>query len=291
MKSTTFVLLQALALGALAAPAPKDTPKFDYHKGLTREQEGRKFALQSWDRYRCTNTVLDMLVAGGMAPEVQVLKPMFQDFAPNSKRVKIRYGKYSLPKVSATTLSSVLTGEQGTINTVTMNMKKPCTDECGLVSMQAGLEYANGSLAEPTNGGWLHHIVMVAAGAGRKDAVCGMPIERFFSSGNEKTPTAFGDVMEKKVKSVFPVTKTDTFSAELELMNMIDTPLDVWVTIDYEFIEGPKPADFLSAKALWLDVTNCGASSVKVPAGKMQFSLTSKKWTSAYDGQMLGVGG
>lgn len=43
MKSTTFVLLQTLALGALAAPAPKDTPKFDFHKGLTREQEGREF--------------------------------------------------------------------------------------------------------------------------------------------------------------------------------------------------------------------------------------------------------
>jgi hypothetical protein len=44
MKSTTFVLLQALALGALAAPspAPKDTPPFNWHKGLTREQEGRE---------------------------------------------------------------------------------------------------------------------------------------------------------------------------------------------------------------------------------------------------------
>jgi hypothetical protein len=47
MMSTTFVLLQALALGALASPIEmaqsKDTPKFDYHKGLTREQEGRKY--------------------------------------------------------------------------------------------------------------------------------------------------------------------------------------------------------------------------------------------------------
>jgi hypothetical protein len=47
MKSTTIVLFQALALGALASPIQnvqsKDTPKFDYHKGLTREQEGRKF--------------------------------------------------------------------------------------------------------------------------------------------------------------------------------------------------------------------------------------------------------
>jgi len=44
MKSTAFVLLQALALGALAAPAPKDTPPFNWHKGLTREQEGRELS-------------------------------------------------------------------------------------------------------------------------------------------------------------------------------------------------------------------------------------------------------
>jgi hypothetical protein len=224
-----------------------------------------------------------------MAPEFQELVPLFSDYAPGSKRVKIRYGKYSLPKVSATTISSLLTGEQGTINTVTANMKKPC-EECGLVTMQAGLEYANGSSAEPSNGGWLHHIVMVASGANRKDTLCNMPIERFFSSGNEKTPTAFGDVIENKVKSIFPITKSDTFSAELELMNMIDTPLDVWITIDYEYMPGPRKADWLVAKALWLDVTNCGISSVRPPSGKQQFKLASKPWTSSYEGEMLGVG-
>jgi hypothetical protein len=234
--------------------------------------------------------IIDKLVPGGMAPEIQELKPLLHEYAPNSKRVKIRYGKYSLPKVSATTISSLLTGEQGTINTITTGMKKPCADECSLVTMQAGLEYANGSLAEPTNGGWLHHIVVVASGANRKDAVCGMPIERFFSSGNEKTPTAFGDVFENKVKSVFPITKSDSFSAELELMNMIDVPLDVWITIEYEFIPGPKPDGWLNAKALWLDVTNCGISSVRPPQDKKQFKLASTAWNSAYDGQMLGVG-
>jgi hypothetical protein len=224
-----------------------------------------------------------------MAPEIQELKPLFDDYAPGSKRTKIRYGKYSLPKVSASTISSILTGEQGTINTVTMGMKKPCT-ECSLVTMQAGLEYANGSLAEPTNGGWLHHIVMVASGASRKDTACSLPIERFFSSGNEKTPTAFGDVIEKKVKSAFPIRPTDGFHAELELMNMIDQPLDVWITIDYEYMPGPPKPDWKIAKALWLDVTNCGISSVRVPAGKQQFKYASRPWTSTYEGEMLGVG-
>jgi hypothetical protein len=225
-----------------------------------------------------------------MAPEIQELKPLFGDYAPGSKRTKIRYGKYSLPKVSASTLSSLLTGEQGTINTMTLGMKKPCAGDCSLITMQAGLEYANGSLAEPTNGGWLHHIVMVVSGGGRKDLACGMPIERFFSSGNEKTPTAFGDVIEKKVKSAFPITAADSFSAELELMNMIDVPLDVWITIDYEYMPGPRKADWKVAKALWLDVTNCGISSVRVPAGKQQFKYASRPWASTYDGEMLGVG-
>jgi hypothetical protein len=46
MKATTFVLFQALAFGVLAVPVENgqsvNTPKFDYHKGMTREQEGRK---------------------------------------------------------------------------------------------------------------------------------------------------------------------------------------------------------------------------------------------------------
>ena len=226
---------------------------------------------------------------GGTAPEIQELVPLFTDYAPGLKRVKIRYGKYTLPKVSATTLSSMLTGEQGTLSTIAISMKKPC-DECSLVTMQAGLEYQNGSLAEPSNGGWLHHVVMIASGSGRTDAVCNMPIERFFSSGNEKTTTAFGDVIEKQVKAAFPITKSDTFSAQLELMNLLDVPLDVWLTVDYEYMSGPKKADWLTSKALWLDVTNCGASSVRPPPGKQQFKLASKKWTSPYDGVMLGVG-
>jgi hypothetical protein len=60
---------------------------------------------------------------------------------------------------------------------------------------------------------WLHHVVMLAAGPNRKDNVCGrwlLPGERFFSSGNERTPTAFGDVLTRKVKSVFVLTPQDS---------------------------------------------------------------------------------
>lgn len=225
-----------------------------------------------------------------MAPEVQKLKPRFNQFYNGVQRSKIRYGKYTLPKASDISLMSMLTGEAGMMSTIAIGMKKPC-DTCSLVAARAGLEYANGTEATTASGSWLHHIVMLATGSGRRDSVCGIwPGERFFSSGNERTQTAFGDVVEGKIKAAFPISPADGIQAQLELMNMDDRVKDVWVTIDYEFIPGPKPKDYKTAKAIWLDVTNCGISSVSPPRNQKQFTLSMNQWTSPWNGQMLGVG-
>jgi len=66
---------------------------------------------------------------------------------------------------------------------------------------------------------------------------------------------------------------------------------NVYLTIDFEYIPGALPAGFKRTRALWLDVTNCGISSVIPPRGQMKFKLNSKKWTVGYSGEMLGVGG
>jgi len=78
---------------------------------------------------------------------------------------------------------------------------------------------------------------------------------------------------------------------QLELMNMRAEPKDVYLTLDYEYIPGPRPQGWKIAKAMWLDITNCGISSVNPPRGKMQFKMASRPWTSSYDGELLGVGG
>jgi hypothetical protein len=41
---------------------------------------------------------------------------------------------------------SLLSGEAGTMTSVQVNMKKPC-ESCGILLMQAGLEYADGTVA------------------------------------------------------------------------------------------------------------------------------------------------
>ncbi|TLD18682.1 hypothetical protein E2P81_ATG11592 [Venturia nashicola] len=275
MKFSTTILVQLLTVTVtvLAQNGPKKTDKPDPDKGMTREQAGHK------------------IVAGGLAPKLQDLKSRYTDYYEGSKRTKVRYGPYSLPKMSSPSITALLTGEKGTMSTVSVGMTKPCTGKCNLLVAQAGLEYANGTEASMANGSWLHHIVVLATGPGRKDTVCPMlPGERFFSSGNERTPTSFGDVVEKKVKSTFPIDDSDGFQAEIELMNMTNEPRSVYLTIDYEYIPGPKPEGWKTAKAMWLDVTNCGISYVRPPS-KQDFQLKSSIWTSPYGGEMLGVGG
>jgi hypothetical protein len=189
---------------------------------------------------------------------------------------------------------SAISGEAGTMTSIATMMTKPCSS-CGLIAAQAGLEYANGSVADNSNGAWLHHVVLITGGAGHVDGTCpgmgvGMIGERTFSSGNERTPTAFGDILTNKVKSAFPLAPGDVFSAQLELMNLNTVVKNVYLTIDFEYVPGGLPKGFKRARAMWLDVTNCGISSVNPPRGKMNFKLSSKKWTVGYQGETLGVG-
>jgi hypothetical protein len=64
---------------------------------------------------------------------------------------------------------------------------------------------------------------------------------------------------------------------------------DVYLTISYEYLP-KKPEGFKNIKAIWLDVTNCGASDV-APKTDTTFSVSMKPWTSDFAGPLLGTGG
>lgn len=216
---------------------------------------------------------------------------MISDFHPIALLIhhKIRYGKWTIPSVSDKTAMSMLSGEAGTMQNVKLNMKKPCED-CGLTLMQAGLEYADGTVANTDSGAWLHHIVLLMNGPNRKDVMCTfMPGQRFFSSGNERMLITYTDLDNKTINSVYPMRTTDSMLMQLELMNLKEEKKDVYITIDYEYMD-KIPEGFKETKAVWLDVTGCGISSTSAPKGKSNFSMTSTKWTAPYDGQLLSTG-
>jgi hypothetical protein len=178
------------------------------------------------------------------------------------------------------------------------NIQKPCT-ECIVTFMLPGLEDPAGHDVNSDVGLWLHHMVLINKGKGLKDATCAknpmslphmdvwatsLNSERFFASGNERTPL---DTKLTGVKAGYLIKSDDTMSAIIELMNMNADHKDVYMTMVWEYI--PKiPSDFKNAKPVWLDVFQCGLSDVKPKSeeGKFKYEYS---WTSNVNGEILGV--
>jgi len=222
-----------------------------------------------------------------LAPEVSEMTPKFYE---GSKRTKIRYGPFKLASVDHKGVMYAVEGETGVLTSAKGAMKKPCT-ECMVTFMQAGLEYPDGSDANIGNGAWLHHMVMIATGAGKKDKTCPIPGERWFSSGNERMPIAMTDLTGEKLKSGYHVKKTDVNSMEIELMNMNKNPITVYLTLTYEYMDGPPKEGWMQTKAVWFDVTGCFKASEQKPPKTPQFTLKSAVWKSSLEGQLISIGG
>ncbi|KAF2665461.1 hypothetical protein BT63DRAFT_417021 [Microthyrium microscopicum] len=212
-----------------------------------------------------------------------------------SQSVKMRYGPY---KVQNSTYKSAMDEYGMLANYVERNIEKPCV-RCTLLGMTAGLEYENGKNANIDTGLWLHHMVMFNVGDDRQDATChqreiSVPhvfigetprnSERFFLSGNERTPVMFtewgvGD-------AGYNIKTSDKLAVIIDIMN--DTPRDVvtWLTIQWDFIDG-HPYDY-EIKPIWLDARQCGTSEVNPPAGQKKFTID-YKWKSDVAGQIVGT--
>lgn len=60
-----------------------------------------------------------------------------------------------------------------------------------------------------------------------------------------------------------------------ELMNETPDPREAVMTVEFEYIPSPVPAEFQQMKSIWLDAAGChGASEVPVPAGKEDSTFT-----------------
>jgi hypothetical protein len=103
---------------------------------------------------------------------VTTLTPQFFT-GQGSKRVKVTYGPFIV--------------NNGMQNFTGQDVKIGCTN-CTITYIQAGLEYPNGTYANANTSLWLHHVVLY--NLHKLDTVCGYnePGERFFASGNERSP-------------------------------------------------------------------------------------------------------
>jgi hypothetical protein len=181
---------------------------------------------------------------------------------------------------------------------------KPC-DECTIIAQVAGLEYPNGKNANIDTGLWLHHMVHFTTGPGRWDPTCvgkssSMPhaaigssptkSERYFSSGNERTLLPL-DIFGKATDAGYHLRSSDKFAFIVDLMNMNMEDVVVYMTMSYDYVDGPLPAGWRDIKTVWFDANQCGSSEVNPPQQNGKFVIDSGRWVPNFDGEIIGVAG
>lgn len=244
---------------------------------------------------------------------------------PGAKQIKIRTGPYAAPGMKKQNSVSKLWGMLESYYDV--DVAKPCSN-CNILRQIGGLEYADGKNANIDSGLWLHHMVHFNTGPGRWDPTgvqgyynpatkgsckgC-IPMEglgpsmtayataerkkptgtdawnteRFFVTGNERTPFNYYNPDSEK-KSAYHLNPTDKFFYLVELMNMNDADATVYITMTYDYTEGPLPADWEDIKTVYLDANACGSSEVESPHDQTKFSITSPKpWSPNISGRIV----
>lgn len=135
-------------------------------------------------------------------------------------------------------------------------VRKPCSS-CYVVGMVPSLVYPNGKVANYNTGAMLHHFVLFNSSA--HDVTCPAWSQRFFASGNERTP------MVLPAGYGYPVAANDNWRMLVELMNMSMKTQHLQVQITYYTM--PTAAHLHAVTPLWLDEDECGNSEYSIPAG------------------------
>ena len=215
-------------------------------------------------------TVAMLAVVGGTAQAEQLTKT-------------VQYGPFTIPAASG--------DMPGMLEQVKLGVKKPCTD-CYITSFTPDLKYTDGTTAnvdvikDPQTGTvthtgvMLHHTLFTSQF--RSDATCaGTPLglagERFFASGNERTPIEFPEGYGYRVRS------WDSWNMLVDLMNHEPESKSVYVEVTYTY-RSASEAGMKPLKPVWLDIDQCGDSEYSIPAG---YSDTHWDWKVNVPGKVV----
>lgn len=244
----------------------------------------------------------------GAAPSKVTLKSDLN--VPNAKRIKIRSGPYLVPGMNRQNSFSKHWGMLESYYDT--KIEKPCSD-CNILKQVGGLEYPNGTNANIDSGLWLHHMVHFNTGPGRWDPVgikessclphegvntmggaslgrgtiSAKNTERYFVTGNERTPFHFYQAGEGGKGSAYHLNAQDKFFWLIELMNMNMQDSTVYITMTYDILEGALPQGWSDVKTVFLDANSCKSSEVPSPKGKTQFNIQSKPWKPNVEGRII----
>jgi hypothetical protein len=111
--------------------------------------------------------------------------------------------------------------------------------------------------------------------------------ERNFVTGNERTPFNYYKPSPGGGGSAYHLDQADKFFYLAELMNMNMQDTAVYITMTYDYTDGPLPKNWQDVKTVFLDANSCKSSEVPSPKGKQQFTIQSKPWKPNFEGRII----
>jgi hypothetical protein len=166
-----------------------------------------------------------------------------------------------------------------------------------MLTLEHGMYSSNRDMKRSSADFRAHHYISSLTGPRRHALPCGGPAafsaitekimvgEPFYTFGNERLELHYEN--SGPTKAGYYITADDHLSAMIELMNMSETPKDVFFLIEYEYLLG-KPAGYLDARPLQLAM--CELGQVK-PPNNSTFILESAPMSSPIEGPIILAGG
>ncbi len=177
----------------------------------------------------------------------------------------IDYGPYTIPAGNGDPHDHE--GAGAITNQIVNNIAKPCTG-CTIVGVTPDLVYTDGSKATISQGPMLHHAMFAAQSSGKSDATCagkgpGLLGERFFASGDERTPIDL-----TSVPYGYKVNSTETWNMVFDLMNWQTTSKTVKIRMTWKYATGSDHTSRAPVRPVWFDANQCSLNSyISVPTG------------------------
>jgi hypothetical protein len=131
----------------------------------------------------------------------------------------------------------------------------------------------------------LHHVVLM--NNARTSPYCSNWPERFAAAGSERTPMAMPDPY------AYMVGANDRWSALWHVMNMSDTPRQVYIQYKMGYQPGATAQNTRGVTPFFLDITGCGNSEYDIPGdgGPDSIHTRSRTWETPWEGYFVGSGG
>jgi hypothetical protein len=165
--------------------------------------------------------------------------------------------------------------------------------ECTVLYGKASLYYKNGTKAGVLQGVYEHHIVVVDMNKrtfpfyfceGQKGFLGTFPAAGFIVSGNDEAANYY-TTPDGKFKSGYSIGKWNTMTLQAELVNYLQTPQEVYIVTEYEYI--PRDPTYNDASVSLFSVTGCGFPDYHAPKDQLQYNATSAAVKSPMDGHII----